>query len=187
MTQVILLAGYKGSGKTTVAQMIGEMLEFEFNLSIDYRLMSFAEPVKRIATEQFGWDGNKDEKGRLILQRIGTEVGRAYNKDIWVEKALEEIQRDEICYDFIIFDDTRFPNEYTGLEYGAFESVSTIRIVDKTYNNEDAHTSETAMDEFLFDYQLEHGREGVDKMKPVLKAILEGIMSLKDEEDEFLG
>ncbi len=83
---VIWLTGIPASGKTTLAEMLLE----EFNKDVDTlaSIVPMAKEIKRIAREDFGWDGKKDENGRRLLQVLGTEAGRMYDENIWVHKSI---------------------------------------------------------------------------------------------------
>ena len=98
--KIIGFAGLAQSGKTSAANFIPGV-----------KILSFADPVKQIALSSFNWDGVKDEKGRRLLQVIGTECGRAYDNDIWVKKMREQIKIYAPLYDIIAIDDCRFDNE----------------------------------------------------------------------------
>lgn len=98
--KIIAFTGLAQSGKTTAANVIPGV-----------KILSFADPVKQIALTSFNWDGVKDEKGRRLLQVIGTECGRAYDYDIWVKKMREQIQIYAPIYNIIAIDDCRFNNE----------------------------------------------------------------------------
>jgi hypothetical protein len=60
-----------------------------------------------------GWDGEKDDKGRKLLQNVGA-VARTYNQDCWVIKAQQKIEKvyDSYVNPMYVFDDWRFTNEY---------------------------------------------------------------------------
>ena len=73
-------SGPCGAGKTTAADMMAEMLK---PLVPVYR-RNFSDKLKEVA-EFMGWDGEKDERGRRLLQLLGTEVGRGYDPEIWVK------------------------------------------------------------------------------------------------------
>lgn len=88
-------------GKDTAAQFVLEQLPNTVQVN-------FADEVKKIAREQFGWDGIKDERGRRLLQYIGTECGRLYNENIWVEKLAKAISNRP---ENIVISDARFLNE----------------------------------------------------------------------------
>lgn len=143
--KIVLISGIMQNGKTTIANMLQEYFEFKSKLPYDIFRVSLAEPVKRIATEQFGWDGEKDEAGRKLLQDIAS-AGRQYDKDIWVRQAHQKILDQSV--DFVIIDDWRYPNEFDYLYDKKFPIIS-IRVVrsDDGVILEDStgHDSETAL------------------------------------------
>jgi len=102
---IIGFAGFMKSGKTTAAKYVG------------VRMFSFATPIKEIAKEEFKWDGKKDEKGRRLLQVLGTEAGREYSPDIWINRTKEDIlDYFRTCKitgtrKLVVIDDVRYPNE----------------------------------------------------------------------------
>ena len=129
---VILFSGLAGTGKTTSCLMIQDLIKKD-GLFLDVfdknNLYHFATGVKSIAQESFGWDLNKDSKGRLLLQDVG-RTGRSYNKDIWVNICLESINEDvmrmlTVC---ALIDDWRFPNELDVMKLQKHLDVFTVRI-----------------------------------------------------------
>lgn len=84
---VIGLSGKAGAGKNAVADFITDRYGEKHT-----KQTAFANAVKTIAAAAFGWDKQKDERGRRLLQVIGTEAGRAYNPNIWVNKVDDRIQ-----------------------------------------------------------------------------------------------
>ena len=100
MKQVIAIHGKMHSGKSTAAKYMQKRTRAV--------VRPFAKPIKDFAT-LLGWNGNKDKKGRRLLQLLGTEVGRECISDlIWVYKWQVDLG-DE---DTVICDDLRFQNEY---------------------------------------------------------------------------
>lgn len=106
------LCGYAQVGKTTTAIEVLKLC----GLSGRGLILPFAGPVKDIA-RQIGWDGEKDERGRRLLQLIGTEVGRSYDPDVWVNKWTAQVLNHWADYvPLIIADDVRFPNEVSRIQ-----------------------------------------------------------------------
>ena len=97
--KILGLAGYAGSGKTSIAAEVGRRN--------NYVMLAFADEVKKIAIQSFGWDGNKDTRGRRLLQILGTEAGRDYDPDIWINRLYSQIMK----HRRIIVHDVRFDNE----------------------------------------------------------------------------
>lgn len=88
-------------GKTTAANLMLKHL--------DATIIPFAKPLKEFA-RLLGWNGEKDTKGRRLLQLLGTECGRKCISDnIWVDKWLEQALACKTK--FVISDDCRFMNE----------------------------------------------------------------------------
>lgn len=122
---IILFSGRAGVGKSTSARLLKDCL-FEYNQYVE--IHPLASEVKSLAYE-FGWDGNKDERGRQLLINIGTVTGRAYDPDIWVKRVLKDITNNlDNQKDYAIIDDWRFPNEAEYLEQNSSHKIIRIRI-----------------------------------------------------------
>jgi thymidylate kinase len=108
-TVAILISGKAGTGKSTFGSLVKKALQEE---GYTTTTIPFADNVKYVAKEAFGWDGEKDDKGRQLLQGIGN-LGRQYDENLWVDRVIEmaEVTDTIIPVEFIICDDWRFPNE----------------------------------------------------------------------------
>ena len=111
--KLIGICGKAGSGKSTVANIIENCLKTKKMPAI----LSFSNEVKKIAKSCFGWNGEKDENGRKLLQMIG-KAGRLYDKNIWIKYLHKELMNYiyakinlKNTFDFVIIDDVRFDNE----------------------------------------------------------------------------
>jgi len=132
----VCFSGLAGSGKDTAAAVLIE----EFG----HRKMALADPLKEIARREFGWDGEKDEKGRRLLQVLGTEAGRAYNENLWVGRLIQALPTDGTA---VVTTDARFPNELDALRARGFVAVMVVRIGHAGLAGSNAmHPSETALD-----------------------------------------
>lgn len=160
--RLVLISGRIDAGKTFLADRMKEVLLEKENCAV--LRYGFGIGVKKVAEECFGWDGKKDERGRKLLQRIGTEVGRAYDPDIWVEKAYERIM-ELIFYAYsdedlwVIIDDWRFENEYTYFEEaGDFDEIIKVRVTRPEEKISD-HISECSLPTgaSFYDYIVEMG------------------------------
>jgi hypothetical protein len=92
------LIGLAGSGKDTAAEAL-EKTHYRY---------AFARGLKSIA-RLFGWDGQKDERGRALLQDLGM-AGRKYDQDIWVN-GIKRLLGPEVLKSKLVFTDVRFQNE----------------------------------------------------------------------------
>jgi hypothetical protein len=145
----VLIAGKAGTGKTSLANyLVSKLGELK---GIGVIQVAFANEIKTVARKIFGWTGEKDHKGRRLLQVIGTECGREYDEDIWVRKTVQHVM-DMNLYppNFIIIDDWRFPNECYFIKNQPFYDVVTIRIEAPNREQlkgtpEENHPSETSL------------------------------------------
>lgn len=147
---VILISGKAGAGKTTTANFMRAYLnELEPNSAV---LWPFAGSLKGIARGYFTWDGEKDDRGRKLLQDIG-RIGREYYKDVWVEKVEDKVRTSP----YFLADDWRFPNEFDYF-YQRGYNVVTIRINRPGHNILNAElaldVSEISLSEYPSDYDF---------------------------------
>jgi hypothetical protein len=143
---LVLVGGKAGVGKTTAAAYLTDMMTKYNNLLISHT--AFAKPIKEIAYSIFKWDGNKDDKGRRLLQVIGTEAGREYNENIWVEYLENNELNSLFPNNFVFVDDWRFPNEKSYFQNNFMFDITTIRIEndrDKLPKNQSIHASEISL------------------------------------------
>jgi hypothetical protein len=70
---MILISGKAENGKTTAAELLKTKLEARGNKVVITR---YAYYLKDLATRYCSWDGNKDIKGRELLQTLGTDIIR---------------------------------------------------------------------------------------------------------------
>ena len=79
--KVVPISGKAGHGKDTLAQFLRTHLEIYGKRVL---VCHYGDLLKYICAMFFGWDGQKDEKGRTMLQHVGTEVIRKQKPDFWV-------------------------------------------------------------------------------------------------------
>lgn len=106
-TKMIVISGSAGHGKDTVAKILRSSFEKK---GYSVLVCHYADVLKAICREFFGWNGEKDEAGRNMLQHIGTDIIRNKSPDFWVNLLTDIVLMiDE--WDFVIVPDCRFPNE----------------------------------------------------------------------------
>lgn len=141
---VILISGKAGAGKSTVTELMSKFLKAN-NKQVS--LEAFAQPIKELAVRYFGWDGQKDEKGRKLLQDIG-DAGRNYDEDCWVKSFynFQTVKEYELGSRFVIVQDWRYPNELKFLMKSNVP-VITIRVEGRAYDLGEIgkHTSENSL------------------------------------------
>jgi len=107
----VFFIGGAGAGKTYSAKYLVDMY--------GYKLAKFAYPVYMIAEKYFDM-GTKD---RDLLQKIGTEGGRALQPTIWIDRLLQDVaiaQKIQLMRNpdeplSFVIDDCRFINEMDAL------------------------------------------------------------------------
>ena len=137
---LIGIHGPAGSGKSTAAKVICNYF--------GAKILPFAQPLKEFAT-LLGWDGVKDEKGRRLLQLLGTECGRkCICEQIWVLHWLKK-------YDPkipTVADDVRFVNEVAAIiENNGF----LIKLVGRKFEDVPKHESEEEIPDQFFNYVVD--------------------------------
>lgn len=159
LKKIILLSGKAENGKTTFANMLKNILEASGNKVVITR---YAYYLKDLATRYCGWNGEKDDFGRSLLQQLGTDIIRIkLNKpNFHVGRICEDIEICQSYVDYVIIDDTRFENEiyYPKAMFG--DKVISVRLnrtglnfTSSLNSNQLSHISETALDNFInFDY-----------------------------------
>ena len=80
--KIVCISGKAQHGKDTTAKLLEEILEAQGNRVL---IAHYGDLVKYVCKTFFGWDGKKDEKGRTLLQRVGTDKIRAVSPDYWVD------------------------------------------------------------------------------------------------------
>ena len=125
-------------------------------------IFHYADLLKFLAKKYFNWNGEKDKKGRELLQYLGTDLVRSKNPNFWIEMAYSIIKDVLYKYNIIFIPDARFPNE---IEYWREKGLlkASIKVHRCGYDNnlteeQKKHASETALDNYNFDYSV-HARD----------------------------
>ena len=146
--RVIGISGKAESGKTTFAMMLKEELE-----AVDKKvlLINYADFLKFIAKQYYNWNGEKDEYGRKLLQRLGTDQGRELvGENFWVDMVINTTIMASKDFDIAIVADCRFPNEFNRWRERG-NDMFKIRMerpqhISKLTKEQQNHPSETALD-----------------------------------------
>jgi hypothetical protein len=176
--KVICISAKAQHGKDTSALILKEIYEAKGNKVL---ITHFADLVKYICKQYFNWDGNKDEKGRTLLQYIGTDVIGAKNPTYWADFIVNFLKMFEYEWDYVIIPDCRYPIEAATME-SAFDTT-ILRIERPNFDNgltnaQKNHPSEVAMDHFTFDTVI-YNKGSFDELKAELLKF-----TLKEEDKE---
>ena len=157
---IIGLSGYAQSGKDTVANYLVEHHGFT--------RIAFADPIRQALynlnpaiidipelpgislqwiVDKMGWEKIKNESPQVrgMLQRFGTEVARnLWSENFWVDLAMSKAK----LLDNVVITDVRYPNELDAIKN---VSGSVWRVEKPGVLAVNAHSSETALDGYIFD------------------------------------
>ena len=180
--EVFLLSGKSASGKDTLANIMREKLEA---VGCKTLILHFADLVKFYCKQYWNWNGEKDENGRALLQKVGTDIMRNFDKDYWTRIIGEFLAALNIYenFDCAFIPDARFPNEIEVVQDYNPQAI-TIRL--ERYNKYGSpytnplltseqlqHASEIGLDEYgYFDYIVENHSEDLSDLESAAKLIL---------------
>lgn len=155
---IICISGKAQHGKDTAAQGFKEKLEAKGHKVL---LTHYADLLKWMCANYFGWNGQKDDFGRSLLQRVGTDVVRKQLPDFWVNWVIQLLKLFPNEWDDVIIPDCRFPNEINAIRsaFGNTCTVEHVRVERPNFEStltpeQKAHISETALDGFACDVKL---------------------------------
>jgi hypothetical protein len=154
---LIGLSGYAQSGKDTVAELLC--------LNYKYKRRSFADPIRHALLtlnpkldsithisdliQDYGWEiAKQNPEVRRLLQVMGTDVGRRmFGDKVWVKMLMDELNHE----DRVVISDVRFPNEAEAIrKLGGV----VLRINRRNHSAANGHTSEHALDNYMFNYVI---------------------------------
>jgi len=176
---IIGLSGKKGAGKNEVANAIRL-------INPNIWEQSFARILKSMTASLVGCHITKLEdrefketpiprlggkSPREMMQLLGTEFGREMiDQDVWVNATLSQYH--EISGVDWVITDVRFPNEAAGIKAkGGF----VIRVERPGLPQTDLHPSETALDDYPFDWTI-HNDLDIPHLHQVTKTVYQEIL-----------
>ncbi len=192
-TEIVLISGKMGSGKTTLANELNNRASHRWVVN----QLIFAGPIYElhdlILARMMGWKIPipTSKKDRKLLQLLGTDWGRAsYGDNVWVDIMRNEIQ-ERIENDFtevgphiqalFVISDCRFRNEFD-----AFPDALRVRLSCKedvrksraeSWTDTKTHASEMDLDEYAsagkFDLYIDTKSVGVQGMTELVLAQLD--------------
>lgn len=153
--KIINISGKAQHGKDTTALILKDKLELKNKKVL---ITHYADLVKYVCKQYFNWDGQKNEKGRTILQYIGTDVVRIKKPNYWVDFIQGFVEMFQDDFDYVLIPDCRFSNEILTWRENGWDEVA-VRVLRTDFESnltdeQKNHPSETALDYFLFDYYI---------------------------------
>ena len=151
--KIITISGHARNGKDTVAGFLERKLKAD-----GYKVLitHYADLVKYVCEKYFGWDKLKDERGRQLLQYVGTDIVRQQQPDFWVDFIKSILTLFHSHWDYVIIPDARFPNEIEVLKRDGLDVIH-LRVDRPEFDNgltdeQKHHPSETSLDDVVPDY-----------------------------------
>lgn len=174
--KVILISGKAQNGKDTTASILKQTLVDNGDRVL---ITHYADLLKYICTNYFGWDGKKDDKGRQMLQYVGTDVIRKQNPTLWVDFVAMILKYFKGNWDYVIIPDCRFPNEITRMIEAGFDTIH-LRVHRPNFESpltqeQQNHPSETALDDFGADVYIENDSTLTDLKYKIRKWVKESL------------
>lgn len=161
---IIGLSGYAQVGKDTIADYLVKKYNFTrvafadpirealYRLNPNVAISEFNRASLASAVDHMGWEEVKraSPETRILLQRLGTEVGRTmFGDDFWVNQAIQKA----LQYEKVVISDVRYPNELKSIidNFGQVWRINKANV--KAINR---HESESALDGFLFNETIDN-------------------------------
>jgi hypothetical protein len=120
---------------------------------------------------------------REFLQKLGTEAMReGLHKNVWVnalfvdyKESRRKVEDEEYVKEYPnwIITDLRFPNELDAVEKRHGITIRVTRPVEKSKNTAKLHSSETALDKAVFDYEIINDGTMEELVKKVREVLIE--------------
>lgn len=184
---VITFSGRSGHGKDHTANIVKDILT-----SLGYRVMviHFADTLKYCCKQYYGWDGVKDEYGRTLLQKVGTDLREKNHLYGWAEITTSIMKIFSSEYDMFIIPDLRLVEENEYLDTFAKKenwNFFRVRVMRYLYNTPTAycefptlltkeqylHRSETDHLDFVYDFSLENRTVREDNTDMMKKCVMD--------------
>lgn len=157
---IICVSGKAQHGKDTSAEIFKELLEASGKKVL---LTHYADLLKWMCKNYFGWNGEKDAYGRTLLQKVGTDIVRSKDPEFWVNWVIKLLELFDNEWEYIIIPDCRFPNEINALrsKFGDKHKVLHFRVIRPNFDSnlsleQKQHISETALDSYPYDARIEN-------------------------------
>lgn len=198
---IIALSGYATSGKDSVADILVEDYGFvkyawadslrmaaeALNPIVGWDEQGGSGPIRyNDAVEEYGYNEAKAKfpELRLVLQRLGTEVGREIlGENVWVNATINRIASERSLSDNIVIPDTRFPNEAAAVQARSESKNFVVRVTRPGVGPVSDHISETGLDDFDFDYYIHNDgslndlRDRVEEVYSLIEISSKGLRS----------
>ena len=156
---IILIAGKARSGKSTLANIIGNILKIDSKVIYS----NYTKYLKQYISNITGNIVTEENKPRELLQKISSElIKKELNKpNFFIDRQIEDIEIYSYFADYIIISDVRFPMEIEVIK-DKFPNVISIYVKRDNYESDLTEEqrndiTETALDNYnKFDYIVDN-------------------------------
>lgn len=175
MMKVVCISAKAQNGKDFTASCIEEYLTQKGKKVL---VAHYGDLLKYVCKQFFGWDGKKDEAGRTLLQKVGTEKVRAINPNYWTDFLVGFLKMFQDEWDVVVVADTRFPNEVECWKEAGFDSIA-VRVTRPNFKSplteeQQQHASEIALDNYEFDEYLTN--DGTDSYRTEVQRFCDALL-----------
>jgi len=151
---IVTFSGSAQHGKSESADMLKRQLEKKGKRVL---IANYTDQLKHIARQYMGWNGEKDEQGRSLLQNLGAERVRRF-PSYWVDTVIGIAKIFEDDYDYILIADCRFPHDINRWKEEGYNIVP-VHVERLDFDNDlteeqKCHPSETALAGYPFEIYL---------------------------------
>lgn len=152
--QIFILSGKGESGKNVCANIMQKLYKEKKVIQISYAYY-LKQYLKKIGL----WDGEEKTKPRSLMQEFGISfLKEKIDKNLLINRVIEDIQVYAYFYDIIIITDARLQEEIE-IPKKLFSKVITIRVQNEKENHlkeeEKKHITEIDLDTYpYFDYKV---------------------------------
>ena len=171
--RIMIFSGKARHGKDAAAEFALQVLGRNGKRAVQ---IAYSDYISFIATKYFGWNGERDEAGRTLLQDIGKSF-REKDAEFWVRSIADFLRVTDEKFDYALLTGARYPND---LSYFVERfDVVTVRVDRPDFDNgltdeQKAHISETALDDYPFTHRISNAGTLEDLHVSVIK-LLEGL------------
>jgi len=183
----IAIMGKANSGKNTLSKILVKQLRKEKKKYISANYIAFADPIKNMAMCMFpnlprkyffgssqyrkeiipgAFKNGQPLTVRQILLDLGTEIGRGYKDDIWLDNF--DIAFEAKSYRGItVVTDVRFRNEFDHLKNKGFYQIKLYRNTGDPGINHVSETDQNSIPDSDFDFVI-HNNQSLDNLKQII-------------------
>ena len=155
---IFIISGKAKAGKDTTASYIKD---YAYKKDLKTINIQFSSYIKIYAKEITNWDGDEENKPRVLLQELGENIRNNIDKHFFINRICEDIIVYSDYFDIITISDARLPEELDNIKMN-FTNTIKLHIVRPNFNPyksdlEKNHPTELALDNYQdFDYTIKN-------------------------------